>query len=136
MYRADPNPIIPHDADSTIPDANRLRPPAQEKNFLISPPGSPPVGWEPIVEDPPNSCPLADDLVAALEKLKAQEQHSSIERLLDPDEGSGVGVFVEDFDSREDKELLDDEWVYGETAPTQNRWRPIPTSMPPVPIMS
>jgi hypothetical protein len=43
--------------------------PDTDKNFLISPPGSPPVGWEQIREDPPNLDTLADDLVRALESL-------------------------------------------------------------------
>ncbi|CAG8745008.1 11295_t:CDS:2, partial [Acaulospora colombiana] len=49
-----------------------LRPPVPERNFLISPPGSPPVGWVAVREDPPNESPLAEDLVQALERLKAQ----------------------------------------------------------------
>ncbi|CEH14965.1 Calcineurin-mediated signaling pathway inhibitor DSCR1 [Ceraceosorus bombacis] len=44
--------------------------PMTDRNFLISPPGSPPVGWEPIVEDPPNRDTLADDLIRALGALR------------------------------------------------------------------
>ncbi|KDN41063.1 hypothetical protein K437DRAFT_258420 [Tilletiaria anomala UBC 951] len=44
--------------------------PITDRNFLISPPGSPPVGWEPIVEDPPNQDTLADDLIRALGQLR------------------------------------------------------------------
>jgi len=135
VYRADPQPIIPHDAICTVPEANFLKPPALEKNFLISPPGSPPVGWEPILEDPPNACPLADDLIAALQKLQTRERRSSIEILLDPLEGSGVGVCVEDCDGDE-FEIPEDEWVYGETAPAKNRWRPVATAMPPVAVIA
>jgi len=43
--------------------------PISDKNFLISPPGSPPVGWEQIREDPPNAETLADDLMRALTSL-------------------------------------------------------------------
>lgn len=49
-----------------------LRPPVPERNFLISPPGSPPVGWVAVREDPPNESPLAQDLMDALERVKAQ----------------------------------------------------------------
>lgn len=35
--------------------------PALSRNFLISPPGSPPVGWEQTLEEAPNSQTLADD---------------------------------------------------------------------------
>jgi len=48
------------------PARHYLQPPELEKNWLISPPGSPPVGWTQIREDPPNAVHLADDLVKAL----------------------------------------------------------------------
>ncbi|KAG0053961.1 carbohydrate-binding module 1 protein [Gryganskiella cystojenkinii] len=48
------------------PSRHYLHPPELEKNWLISPPGSPPVGWSQVREDPPNAFHLADDLVKAL----------------------------------------------------------------------
>jgi hypothetical protein len=48
------------------PASRYLHPPELEKNWLISPPGSPPIGWSQVREDPPNSLHLADDLVKAL----------------------------------------------------------------------
>lgn len=47
-------------------NSKHLNVPALEKNWLISPPCSPPVGWTQIKEDGPNSNTLADDLVHAL----------------------------------------------------------------------
>ncbi|KAF9432861.1 carbohydrate-binding module 1 protein [Entomortierella beljakovae] len=55
-----------HTEISEDPSDRYLHPPELEKNWLISPPGSPPVGWTQIREDPPNSVHLADDLVKAL----------------------------------------------------------------------
>ncbi|PWN47635.1 Calcipressin-domain-containing protein [Violaceomyces palustris] len=49
--------------------------PSTDKNFLISPPGSPPVGWEPIREDPPNRDTLAEDLMRALGELRDTQSH-------------------------------------------------------------
>ncbi|KAG2183585.1 hypothetical protein INT43_006591 [Umbelopsis isabellina] len=46
-----------------------LQVPELEKNWLISPPGSPPVGWQQIREEPPNSTVLAHDLSHALLSL-------------------------------------------------------------------
>jgi hypothetical protein len=43
-----------------------LQVPELEKNWLISPPGSPPVGWQQIREDPPNATVLPQDLSHAL----------------------------------------------------------------------
>jgi hypothetical protein len=131
VYRADPNPLLATESDDLVPEANYLRPPAVEKNFLISPPGSPPVGWEPIKEEPPNATPLADDLMAALRKLQVNERPSSgLEVLLEPQDGdSGVGVYVQDCD--DDEEEDEEDWVYGESAPTRGKWRPV-TAMPPM----
>ncbi|KZS98719.1 Calcipressin, partial [Sistotremastrum niveocremeum HHB9708] len=97
VFRALPTPL--HTLSS---EASHLAPPALEKNFLISPPGSPPVGWEPIREDPPNSTPLAADLVAALERLQINhavrfEHGQTRAQLINADEvNGGVGVWVED----------------------------------------
>ncbi|TIA91075.1 hypothetical protein E3P99_01265 [Wallemia hederae] len=49
--------------------------PGIEKNFLISPPGSPPVGWEPIKEDAPNTETLAEDLIAALTTIRGSDDY-------------------------------------------------------------
>ncbi|KAI9217941.1 hypothetical protein BC828DRAFT_237207 [Blastocladiella britannica] len=45
-------------------DSRYLAPPKCGKMHLISPPGSPPLGWEQIDESHPNPDPLADDLHA------------------------------------------------------------------------
>ena len=138
MYRADPTTIL---TPSGSGEGNiYLRPPKHEKNFLISPPGSPPVGWEPIEEEPPNPTPLADDLMAALKKLKVQEEsrhrRPGPEVLIAPEEdGVGISVFVEDCDVGQDEEAQEEreeDWVYGQTTPARARWKPIPTAMPPV----
>lgn len=145
VYRADPNPLISHDPElSTIPSEAYLQPPVSDKNFLISPPGSPPVGWESMQEDPPNTTPLADDLMQALQRLHVQQQSterrkSSLEVLIEPEE-SGVGVYVEDCDVVVDEdgfiieshEEREEDWVYGVTAPARTKWSPLPTAMPPM----
>jgi len=138
VYRADPNPLTTKDMyGNAVPEANYLRPPAVDKNFLISPPGSPPVGWEQIKEDPPNPTPLADDLIQALKKLQLHEKKRSIlEILLDPHEGSGVGVYVEDCGDDDCSDVEESNWVYGETAPARAKWRPIATALPPLHAIS
>lgn len=156
VWRADPTPL------EQDPEKTYLHPPAIEKNFLISPPGSPPVGWEQIREDPPNATPLADDLIAALRKLEIQaefgrtqmEGRRGVEVLIDPEESHGIGIYVEDCDFPEEKDhemdvYGDDEeggngegWAYGETSRYRMGpggalpagWRPMPTSRPPIPV--
>ncbi|XP_006458638.1 hypothetical protein AGABI2DRAFT_134344 [Agaricus bisporus var. bisporus H97] len=137
VYRADPNPLIARNNEDTIPQDNYLKPPPLEKNFLISPPGSPPVGWEAVREDPPNATPLADDLIEALKKLQVhQKRKPSLELVLEPSEESGVGVYVEDFDLAQgndpEEEVKEEDWVYGVTAPARSKWIPVPTAMPPM----
>lgn len=134
MYRADRTSISPG-------GDHYLRPPELEKNFLISPPGSPPVGWEPIREDPPNSTPLAADLVVALRKLQLQREskRSSIEVLVEPEDGPGIGIYVEDCDADvnddDDIRMEEDEdlWVYGQPPP-RSQFRPMPTALPPMSV--
>lgn len=132
VFRADPNPLIRRGERSWIPQTNYLQPPAIEKNFLISPPGSPPIGWEPVKEDPPNATPLAEDLIHALRKLQSFSERPAFEQLLDPLDGSGVGVYVEDCDADNcPMDISEEDWVYGESAPAREKWRQFATSMPP-----
>jgi len=125
VFRGDPTPINVSDID------RYLRPPAIEKNFLISPPGSPPVGWEQIKEDPPNVTPLADDLIAALRKLQLTQRSAVAgpELVLNPEDGVGISVYVEDCDRVRD---VDEDWDYGSDNPTRMQWRPVPTALPPM----
>jgi len=143
VYRTENTPSSVLCPDLTIdpncPDPYHLAPPKIEKNFLISPPGSPPVGWEPVKEDPPNPSPLAADLISALTKLQIQQsrRRSSTEILFDPSdatEGVGIMVYVEDCDS--DGEMAsssdDDDWERRRIHEASNRFRIAPTSLPPL----
>lgn len=134
VYRADPTPL------EQLDSRDLLRPPQLEKNFLISPPGSPPVGWEQIREDPPNSTPLADDLIAALNRLQVEREGPVV---IETENEEGITIFVEDCDREADDPQSDhseddeSEWVYGQTRrqykPTP-AMRPPPTSMPPLAV--
>lgn len=97
VFRALPTPLASL-ADS---NHNHLAPPPLEKNFLISPPGSPPIGWEPVQEEPPNATPLAEDLLLALERLQMhrgtgvrQDGREELVRATEVD--GGIGIWVED----------------------------------------
>ncbi|OCH88250.1 Calcipressin [Obba rivulosa] len=117
-------------------DTNFLRPPPLEKNFLISPPGSPPVGWEQTREDPPNATPLAEDLVRALRSLQLaqeREHHAGVEVLIEPEETGGIGIYVEDCDGGAGGRA-DEDWAYGDMSPARSKMRVVPTSMPPMAI--
>ncbi|KAL7751669.1 hypothetical protein RI367_002668 [Sorochytrium milnesiophthora] len=52
------------DAPSVAHGNGLLQPPSCGKMHLISPPGSPPVGWEQAREEAPNMDPLAEDIAA------------------------------------------------------------------------
>jgi hypothetical protein len=129
VFRADPTQLTP-------PGGTHLRPPEIEKNFFISPPGSPPVGWEQIVEDPPNVAPLAEDLITALRKLQLAAGAGSGGRamILDPEDGAGIGVYVEDCDMCDEYVDEDDDWAYGEDNPSRMVYKPAPTALPPLPL--
>ncbi|KAF2154119.1 Calcipressin-domain-containing protein [Myriangium duriaei CBS 260.36] len=55
-----------------------LAAPQSQKLFFISPPPSPPVGWEMRNEEPPNKEVHADDLATALNKLNARGRSHSL----------------------------------------------------------
>lgn len=117
---------------------NFLRPPPLEKNFLISPPGSPPVGWEQTREDPPNAAPLAEDLARALRKLQLtqeHEHHSGVEVLIEPEETGGIGIYVEDCGGGDaGREEEEEDWAYGDISPSRAKMRILPTALPPMAI--
>ncbi|KAB8294884.1 hypothetical protein EYC80_006845 [Monilinia laxa] len=61
VYFGQPTSISPKDKHLNLPDAGKL--------FFISPPPSPPHGWEMKMEDAPNKQVHAEDLAEALAKL-------------------------------------------------------------------
>lgn len=61
VYFGRATPIEPKDEHLPLPDAGKL--------FFISPPPSPPAGWEMKMEDAPNKTFLAEDLAQALAQL-------------------------------------------------------------------
>ncbi|KAL2257178.1 hypothetical protein VTK26DRAFT_548 [Humicola hyalothermophila] len=64
VYFGQPTPLEParQDTHLALPDAGKL--------FFISPPPSPPHGWEVRLEDAPNKMVHAEDLAEALAKLR------------------------------------------------------------------
>lgn len=73
-YFGEPTPIDNETKYLERPDAGKL--------FFISPPPSPPVGWESRTEDPPNKEVHADDLATKLSNLtgKMENPESPMER--------------------------------------------------------
>ncbi|KAI0689820.1 Calcipressin [Cytidiella melzeri] len=132
VFRGDPTPL------DQLSNPDLLRPPELEKNFLISPPGSPPVGWEQIREEPPNSTPLADDLITALKKLQIQREasgHKGVEVLVEPEEGAGIRICVEDCGGdipTPHEEESTDKWSLGLGGSIKSQFKPIPTALPPI----
>ncbi|XP_002131413.2 calcipressin-2-like [Ciona intestinalis] len=59
-------------AISTQDTTTSLAPPKAEKQFLISPPASPPIGWEPIEENKPM---FNFDLISAVVELEPGQSH-------------------------------------------------------------
>lgn len=66
IYFGEPTPVRPVDQHLHLPESQKL--------FFISPPPSPPHGWEVRNEDPPNKQVHAEDLASALSNLRAQSQ--------------------------------------------------------------
>ncbi|BFZ58261.1 hypothetical protein PYCC9005_005323 [Savitreella phatthalungensis] len=68
-----------------------LQPPEANRNWLISPPGSPPVGWHQVREDPPNAIATADDLATLLEIAGAAGEKRCL-TLLEPEKETVAGA--------------------------------------------
>ncbi|XP_060535667.1 protein sarah [Cylas formicarius] len=66
QYRINESVITCYFAQPVTPVKNHLQPPAPYKQFLISPPASPPLDWEPRPEGEPI---VNTDLIAALASL-------------------------------------------------------------------
>ena len=90
-------------------EKKHLEPPVLQKNWLISPPGSPQEGWVQIEEDPPNSITLHKDIQAALNRLAQElgqpddgDAHEADDHrgnvILDTTSLGGVQVIVHDWD--------------------------------------
>jgi hypothetical protein len=78
VYFGEPTPVEPVD--------RHLHAPASQKLFFISPPPSPPHGWEMRQEEPPNKQVHPEDLVQALASLRARpaQQQQQQQDLLSP----------------------------------------------------
>lgn len=63
-------PLNPSDQHLPLPKSDKL--------FFISPPPSPPMGWEMKEEDAPNKIVHAEDLAAALARLHAHSHNESL----------------------------------------------------------
>ena len=68
-------------SEGNLNDDRFLKPPKAEKQFLISPPASPPEGWKPFQEDGPckEQPGLHFELVARLAALAEGQSHEIIE---------------------------------------------------------
>ncbi|XP_063680165.1 calcipressin-1-like [Bolinopsis microptera] len=81
-------------------DQQQLDVPPLTKQFLISPPSSPPVGWEPVLEMEPH---VDENLLEAIEKLGGKDL-SGEELMLIPGEEEKPAVTLKMSQSEENKE--------------------------------
>lgn len=88
--------------DDVSNNSRHLTVPKIDRNFLISPPCSPPLGWTSAHETGPNSTTLADDLSHAFARLSP---NSLIPRVIDDEE---LHNFSLDDDSMEEVTSVDD----------------------------
>jgi hypothetical protein len=83
VYFGQNTPLHTKDEHLALPDAGKL--------FFISPPPSPPHGWEVRMEDAPNKLVHADDLAAALAKLNhSRPESAGAESPLSPADGASA----------------------------------------------
>jgi hypothetical protein len=81
VYFGQHTPVLPRDEHLALPDAGKL--------FFISPPPSPPHGWEMKLEDAPNKQVHAEDLAEALAKLHHhRDAHAALDTPISPDGAS------------------------------------------------
>ena len=59
VFHSNMMPLASTPPDPMTGHLHHLAPPSPMKNFLISPPGLPPIGCAPVREEPPNVMPLA-----------------------------------------------------------------------------
>jgi len=83
VYFGQPTSIETKDEHLPLPDAGKL--------FFISPPPSPPHGWEMKLEDAPNKQVHAEDLAEALAKLHARPRTDLPASPTSEGEGNGMG---------------------------------------------
>ncbi|KAM4060132.1 calcipressin domain-containing protein [Hirsutella rhossiliensis] len=81
IYYGQQTPVQARDEHLALPDAGKL--------FFISPPPSPPHGWEMRLEDAPNKMVHAEDLADALAKL--HHRNPAPESPMSPSDGSTFG---------------------------------------------
>ncbi|KAI0011671.1 Calcipressin-domain-containing protein [Xylariaceae sp. FL0662B] len=85
VYFGQPTPLnLGKDNHLELPDAGKL--------FFISPPPSPPHGWEMKLEDAPNKQVHAEDLAEALSKLRHQANPADNNSPVSPVEGGCASV--------------------------------------------
>lgn len=80
VYFGQPTSVEVRDEHLALPDAGKL--------FFISPPPSPPHGWEMRLEDAPNTLVHAEDLAEALAKL--HHRPNPVDSPVTPTDGGGV----------------------------------------------
>lgn len=107
QYQIGKSTINCYFAQPVTPVAHKyLQPPAPYKQFLISPPASPPAGWEPHPEGEPI---VNHDLLAALANLMPGESHE-----LHPPttEHPGIVIHTAKVTGRDDEELEEENMEY------------------------
>ena len=142
IYFGEPTPL------EILDEERFLKAPKSQKMFFISPPPSPPMGWEMRNEGAPNEMVLADDLASALENLNSETKSRARANGGLEDDGSedeegkkrrsGTGTFVYHPEDHGGREGLPAVMVEDTTREEDEEERPrilAHTARPPVELM-